>query len=346
MKIKIKKMKNKIYLEFYFSDIDSFYASELARSVDFIDCCAPSALHAEFAYSALERGYHVLCEKPLALDRVEAQRLREIARRTGRTLMPVHNYRYAPVLARVTELLRSGAIGPLSRVLMEIHRPSHARGVAEWDPHWRRILRWSGGGVSVDHGSHALYLVCNWFNLLPVRVDGALSGFGPGIRGWQGTEEDAWIEARFPVGGIARIGLSWRSSARRIRITLVGERGAIFVDDSRIEVSRPVVGGKTAWVREERESDWDDASHARWLDPVLSEFLEAIERNDALPGQSEIALHCAGVFEDLAITRASAASFGVRPAGSLLRDSQRSLRLLGDPLDIDKDIQGKQGVAS
>jgi predicted dehydrogenase len=287
-----------------FAGLEEFFDSPAAARVDFIDLCSPSALHAGQALRALERGYHVLSEKPLALDRASAEKLREAALRTGKTLYPVHNYRHAPVLKRVTELVRGGAIGALRRVSMEIHRPSHARGVPEWDPHWRRTLHWGGGGVSVDHGAHALYLICTWFNLLPLRAGGELKCFGPSIRGWEGTEEEAFIEATFPIGGMARIFLSWKSAARRIRISLLGESGAIFLDDSRLEVSRHAGPDTRPEVtQEEHESHWGDASHAEWLRGVGSEFLTAMESGDILPRQTEIALQLAGVHEELAMGR-------------------------------------------
>jgi len=284
-----------------FPGFEEFHASPESEQTDFMDICSPSALHGEQARRALEHGYHVLCEKPLVLDRPQAERLREAALRSGKTLMPVHNYRHSPVLRRVGELLREGAIGMLRRVHLEVHRPTHARGVAEWDPHWRRTLQWSGGGVSVDHGAHALYLLCNWFNLLPLRVQGELRSFGPELRGWQGTEEEAYIEALFPVDGMARVSLSWRSSARRIRASLTGESGSIFLDDSRIDIcgGSPDRGGLQELRTEEHESHWNDASHAAWLRGVGSEFLTAIAMGDVLPRQTEIALQLAGIHEDI-----------------------------------------------
>ena len=283
-----------------FAGLEEFFESPVSSKVDFIDLCSPSALHAGQAIRALERGYHVLSEKPLALDRPSAEKLRETALRTGKTLYPVHNYRHAPVLKRVTELVRGGEIGALRRVSIEIHRPTHARGVPEWDPHWRRTLHWGGGGVSVDHGAHALYLVCTWFNLLPLRAGGELQCFGPALRGWEGTEEEAYIEAAFPIGGLARIFLSWKSASRRIRISLLGETGAIFLDDSRLEVSRYVSPDALPEVtQEEHESRWGDASHSEWLRGVGSEFLAAMESGDVLPRQTEIALQMAAVHEEL-----------------------------------------------
>ena len=52
-------------------------------AVDAIDVCLPSAKHAAAVVPALEKGKHVFCESPLALDLGEARRMRDAARRAG-----------------------------------------------------------------------------------------------------------------------------------------------------------------------------------------------------------------------------------------------------------------------
>ncbi len=55
-------------------------------TIDAIDVCLPSAVHAPFVIRALEGGKHVFCETPLAPDMAEARRMRDAARRSGRLL--------------------------------------------------------------------------------------------------------------------------------------------------------------------------------------------------------------------------------------------------------------------
>jgi len=55
-------------------------------TLDAIDVCLPSAVHAPFVIRALEGGKHVFCETPLALDMAEARRMRDAARASGRLL--------------------------------------------------------------------------------------------------------------------------------------------------------------------------------------------------------------------------------------------------------------------
>src|SRR5438132_216213 len=78
--------------------------------LDFIDICTPTASHLELTLWGLEQGYHVVCEKPVALTRGEAERIAAAARASGRIVMPCHQYRHNPEWMKVKEWLASGAI--------------------------------------------------------------------------------------------------------------------------------------------------------------------------------------------------------------------------------------------
>ena len=71
---------------------------------------------------ALTRGWHVLCEKPLLLDLVEMENVCGFANGRGLAVIPVHNWKYAPIVRRATAALRSGIIGGLQRIEMETAR--------------------------------------------------------------------------------------------------------------------------------------------------------------------------------------------------------------------------------
>src|SRR2546430_4602479 len=79
--------------------------------LDFIDICTPTSSHLELTVWGLEQGYHVVCEKPVALTRAEAARIGAASRASGRIVMPCHQYRFNPVWQRVKEWLAGGALG-------------------------------------------------------------------------------------------------------------------------------------------------------------------------------------------------------------------------------------------
>jgi predicted dehydrogenase len=71
----------------------------------------PNHLHHPWTLRALEKGKHVLCEKPLALDATQAQEMSDAAEASGRVLMEAFMYRFHPRSLRVKQLLDEGRIG-------------------------------------------------------------------------------------------------------------------------------------------------------------------------------------------------------------------------------------------
>ena len=90
--------------------------------IDFVDICTPPALHGEPMLDALRRGWNVLCEKPLLLDLADLEKVRRLARESGWSVVPVHNWKYAPIIRRATEALHAGAIGSLREIEIETLR--------------------------------------------------------------------------------------------------------------------------------------------------------------------------------------------------------------------------------
>ncbi len=135
-----------------------------STTVDFVDICTPPALHPEPMLEALARGWHVLCEKPFVLDPAVARTpSASVPTAAGVAVVPVHNWKYAPIVRRATAALRGGAIGALRRVEIETSRLRAAPTAESHRPNWRRDPAIAGGGILMDHGWHAVYLALHWF---------------------------------------------------------------------------------------------------------------------------------------------------------------------------------------
>lgn len=74
--------------------------------------------HVETTIPLLEKGYDVLLEKPFAVNRQEADRLLECARRTGRKVMICHVLRYAPFYRKIWQCIREGEVGKIISIQM------------------------------------------------------------------------------------------------------------------------------------------------------------------------------------------------------------------------------------
>jgi predicted dehydrogenase len=200
-----------------------------AEPIDFLDICTPPAFHSEAMLDAVERGWHVLCEKPLALDTSTLDAVRQQASARGVAVVPVDNWKYAPIVLAATALLQQGAIGALRRVEIEAVRLGSA--AAAHGVSWRRDPAIGGGGIVMDHGWHALYLALHWFGARPNEVVSTV-----GRRGGGTVEDEASIVLEFP-NGRATIFLTWNGTERRNRIRLTGDAGEILLDDDVLHVT-------------------------------------------------------------------------------------------------------------
>lgn len=248
------------------------------EAVDFIDISTPPYEHARIAHEALDRGLHVFCEKPMATSAIEAASMLAHAKRARRVLFPSHNYRHAPVVRAVRRALDSGAVGDVHLVTLQTFRNTHAKGVPEFRPDWRRERRFSGGGIAMDHGSHTFYLAFDWLGGFPTSITAKMSTLGS-----YDTEDEFSCTLTFPRG-IASAHLSWNAGIRKVIYTIHGNRGAVCVEDDDVEVCTMQIGddGRTTWdVRKESvSSSWMDASHTEWFRSVFEDFVSAIERGE------------------------------------------------------------------
>lgn len=106
-----KKFAERFELDLYSDDIETFL-----KSVDAVYIASPHETHYEYAKTALERHKHVLCEKPMAFYRAQAQELFRIARRNNRVLLEAIKTAYCPGFVQLIGVARSGVIGQIRDV--------------------------------------------------------------------------------------------------------------------------------------------------------------------------------------------------------------------------------------
>ena len=105
-------MAEELAAEFGIPVVESDHEEVLKREdIDLVDVCTPSATHFELAWSALEAGKHVLCEKPVAFDYRETVRAAEFAKSRGLKTKLGFTFRYAPAMRYMKALIDDGFIG-------------------------------------------------------------------------------------------------------------------------------------------------------------------------------------------------------------------------------------------
>jgi predicted dehydrogenase len=268
---------------------------ERERGLDFVDVATPPADHAAITHAALARGLHVFCEKPLATSGRDAASMVAHAERARRVLFPSHNYKHAPVVKAVRAALDAGLVGDVRLVTLHTFRATHARGVSEWRPDWRRERRFSGGGVAMDHGSHTFYLAFDWFGGFPTAITAKASTLGS-----YDTEDDLSCTLTFPRG-VASAHLTWNAGVRKVIYSVHGTRGAVRVEDDEVEIStmQKGPGGSTTWATERAvvTSDWMDPSHVRWFQSVFLRFCAAIEHREYAGKDALESVRCVELIE-------------------------------------------------
>lgn len=83
------------------------------KLADAVMICTQDRQHVKQALMALEKGYHILMEKPISPDLDECERLLAAARKTDRKIVVCHVLRYAPIYQSISKMLADGAIGEL-----------------------------------------------------------------------------------------------------------------------------------------------------------------------------------------------------------------------------------------
>lgn len=241
------------------------------RELEFADIAAPPSSHVPLARQSLAASLHVLCEKPLVLSRSEIAPLADLARQRGRALVAVHNWKHSPALSRVSELLTGGAIGEPRRCRWETLRTRPAVAAGDTD-NWRVDPAQSGGGILVDHGWHALYVLAGWLGTSPRSVRASLTT--QKYRDFP-IEDTATVTLEY-ASATAEVFLTWAAEERANRIAIEGTRGRVTLDGGNI---RLVAGGVAQAF--DLPSIAEGSHHPEWFGGVIEDFLGEI----ALPAR-------------------------------------------------------------
>lgn len=128
-----------------------------AEELEALAILAPNRHHARMTMMALDRGLHVLCEKPLALDAPEARRMVDAAERAGVITLVPFTYRFMPISRYLKELVEGGYLGRPFHLNLRYYT-GYGRG---GDYMWRFDLGEAGLGPAGDLGSH-WYDMARW----------------------------------------------------------------------------------------------------------------------------------------------------------------------------------------
>jgi len=189
-------------------------------TIDAVYIASPVVTHAEYAIAALRAGKHVLCEKPVAMNYAEAERMVAVGRESGRLLGAAYYRRLYPKLMRAKELIAQGAIG--QPVLAE----ANCHGWLESEERaWLRDPAMAGGGPLYDIASHRIDAM-NFLFGRPQRATGLLSNAVHAM----GVEDSATVVVEYAAGVHGVVDVRWNSHVARDAFRVIGTEGAIDLD--------------------------------------------------------------------------------------------------------------------
>ncbi len=126
------------------------------QDIDCVYISLPNSMHKEWSVKALDAGKHVLCEKPMASNEMEAQEIADKVKEVKLTYAEAFHYRYHPLAKRLEEIIRSGEIGEVREISSVFNNRVHDRKKPQLSP----LL---AGGALMDTGCYPVSF-CRWIS--------------------------------------------------------------------------------------------------------------------------------------------------------------------------------------
>lgn len=163
------------------------------ESIDVVHVLTPNLQHSYITVDALEAGKHVMCEKPMAINSIEAKKMLDAAKRTGKKLTIGYQNRFRNDSQILHKACREGDLGD---IYMTKAHAVRRRGVPTWGVFLDKEQQ--GGGPLIDLGTHALDLAL-WFmdNYKPKSVSGSV--YHKMADKFEGNMMGAWDPERYDV---------------------------------------------------------------------------------------------------------------------------------------------------
>jgi predicted dehydrogenase len=198
------------------------------QRIDFVSIVTPNHLHFRVAKAFIERGIHVICDKPMTTTLADAEALCRLVREHDVVFALTHNYSGYPLVKQARALVRAGELGTVRKVVAEYSQGwlstlLEATGQKQAD--WRTDPARAGAGAIGDIGSHAEHLARYVTGLEIERLYADVSTFVPGRR----IDDDANMLVHYRGGAKGVLFCSQISLGEENRLSLrvYGTEGAL-----------------------------------------------------------------------------------------------------------------------
>jgi predicted dehydrogenase len=197
--------------------------------MDFVSIVTPNFVHFDPAVMALDKGFHVVIDKPITFTLEEALKLKEKLDETGLTLALTHTYSGYPAVKHARHLVANGELGKIRKVFVEYPQgwlSSKLEDTGNLQASWRTDPKRSGkAGCMGDIGTHANHLAEYITGLKVVEICSELNIFVPNRL----LDDDGAALIRYDNGarGVLMATQVAAGEENAIRIRVYGEKGGL-----------------------------------------------------------------------------------------------------------------------
>ena len=210
----------------FYSDYKKMISKE---NLDAIIITTPTFNHLEVAEYAMERGLAVFCEKPLAMNGKDAERLASLADKNSIPTLVGFSNRFFPTIAEGKKLIEQNIIGGIKKIDAKMYIGD----VFEENNGWRYDPKLSGGGCLIDFGIHMIDLLYWYFGEIESVKASAKKLYSKNV------EDEVTATVFFQNGLTSSFHTSWSMPNFRKSspiITIDGESGSLIVTEQTLEI--------------------------------------------------------------------------------------------------------------
>ena len=199
------------------------------RRMQFVSIVTPNHVHFAPAKMALQNGFHVICDKPVAFSLKEALALEKIVEKSGLVFALTHNYTGYPMVKQAKSMIKTGELGKLRKIVVEYPQgwlSTNLESSGQKQAAWRTDPKRSGiAGAMGDIGSHAENLAEYITGLKIKEICADISIFVPGRQ----LDDDGNVLLRFEgcAKGILHASQISAGEENNLNIRVYGEKGGL-----------------------------------------------------------------------------------------------------------------------
>lgn len=205
----------------YYSVEDLLKSNE---SLDVLSVCSPNGLHAQHALQALNAGYHVLCEKPMALSVYDCGEMIKAAERNNKRLFAIKQNRFNPPVVAIKQAMDEGRLGKIFSIQLSCF---WNRNADYYHNSWKGTLKLDGGTLYTQF-SHFIDLLY-WMVGDVKTVKAFMANYSH--QGIIEFEDTGVVALEFYNGAIGTINYTVNSYGKNMEgsLAIFGEKGTVKI---------------------------------------------------------------------------------------------------------------------